>query len=122
MKKLLYLCAVILLGFSAATAFAANITGTWAAETKSADGNSYQLTFTFKQDGATLTGTVTGPQGDPLPISEGKVTDDKLSFSVAFNGTTIKHEGTINGDEIKLSSKSDNPDFPVGDLTLKRSK
>jgi len=122
MKKLLYLCAVVLLGLGSATAFAANVTGTWIGEMNSPDGNSMQLTFTFKQDGTALTGTVATSQGDPLPISEGKVADNKLSFNVVFNDTTIKHEGTINGDEIKLTTKSDNADFPGGELTLKRSK
>ena len=39
-------------------------------------------------------------------------------------GTTITHEGTINaaGDEIKLTSKSDNGQFPGGEMTLKRAK
>jgi hypothetical protein len=37
---------------------------------------------------------------------------------------TITHTGTVNdaGDEIKLSSKADQPDFPVHDLTLKKAK
>lgn len=122
MKRLMYLCAAVLFTLSALPAFAANVTGTWSAEMKSPNGDTFQLTFTFKQDDTKLTGTVAGPQGDPLPISEGTVTGDKLSFKVSFNGTTITHEGAVTGDEIKLSSKSDNPDFPAHDLTLKRSK
>jgi hypothetical protein len=123
MKKLLCVCAALLLGFSGVTAFAAaTMTGKWTGDMKTADGSSYSLTFTFTQDGAKLTGTVAGPQGDPLPISDGKIADDKFSFSVAFNGMTIKHEGTINGDEIKMSTKSDQADFPGGEMTLKRAK
>ena len=45
---------------------------------------------------------------------------DKISFKVSFNGMTITHEGTVNGDEIKLTSKSDQGDFPGGEMTLKR--
>jgi hypothetical protein len=89
---------------------------------KTPDGNSFSLSFTFKQDGAKLTGSVTGPQGDPIDISNGKVDGDKLSFDVEFNGSTIKHDGVINGDEIKLTTKSDNPDFPTSEMTLKRGK
>jgi len=50
------------------------------------------------------------------------VDGDKISFKVSFNGMTITHEGTVNGDEIKLTSKSDQGDFPGGEMTLKRSK
>jgi hypothetical protein len=41
---------------------------------------------------------------------------------VSFNGNTIHHEGTVNGDEIKLTTKSDDGNFPGGEMTLKRSK
>jgi hypothetical protein len=122
MKRLLGVCATILLAFCTLTALAADATGAWSGESKGPDGQSFQLTFTFKQDGAKLTGTVTGPQGDPIEISNGKVDGDKLSFVVSFNGMTINHDGVISGDEIKLKTKSDQADFPASDMTLKRSK
>jgi hypothetical protein len=107
---------------SAATAMAADVTGTWTAETKTPDGGSFQLTFTFKVDGATLTGTVQAPQGDPLPISNGKVDGDKFSFDDSFNGITIHHQCAVDGDTIKMTAKSDSPDFPGMELTLTRVK
>ena len=124
MKTLLSLCAALVLALSAANARATDISGTWAAEMTMPDGNSFQLQFTFKLDGEALTGTILGPQGDPIAISDGKVTGDKLSFTVSFNGMTIVHEGTISaaGDEIKLSTKSDSADIPAHDMTLKRVK
>jgi hypothetical protein len=122
MKTLLCACAALFIALGSPTARAADVTGSWAAEMTTPDGNSFQLSFTFKQDGATLTGTILGPQGDPLPISEGKVDGNKLSFKVSFNGMTIVHDGAISesGDEIKLSTKSDSGDFPANELTLKR--
>jgi opacity protein-like surface antigen len=123
MKKLFTLCAALLLGLSSVAAFAASVTGTWTGDMKSPDGsNGFSLTFTFTQDGDKLTGSVASQQGDPIAISAGKVTDDKITFDVSFNGTTIHHEGTVNGDEIKLTSKSDDGNFPTGEMTLKRSK
>jgi hypothetical protein len=124
MTKLLSLCAGLALAFSAATALAADVTGTWTADSTGPDGSSYSLTFTLKQDGAKLTGSVQGPQGDPIEISNGKVDGNSVSFDVSFNGLTISHAGTVNdaGDEIKLSTKVDQPDFPVHDLTLKKAK
>lgn len=124
MKTLLCLFAGLAFVAAAATAMAADVTGTWTADAVGPDGSSYPLTFTFKQDGAKLTGSVQGPQGDPIDISNGKVDGNSLSFQVSFNGITISHAGTVNdsGDEIKLSTKSDQPDFPAHDLTLKKGK
>ena len=124
MKTLLCACAALVIALGTGTARAADVTGSWTAEMTTPDGNSFPLTFTFKQDGATLTGSVQGPQGDAIAISDGKVDGDKLSFKVSFNGMTITHEGTISadGDAIKLSTKSDSGDFPAHDMTLKRAK
>jgi hypothetical protein len=121
MKRSLFL-SVALLAFSAIAAFAADVTGAWSGQMAGPNGDGYQISFTFKQDGMKLTGTVAGPQGDPIEISDGKVDGDKVSFTVSFNGMTIKHEGSISGDEIKLTSKADQGDFPGGTMTLKRSK
>ena len=126
MKKLLCACAALIMAFTTGSALAAtDVTGTWTGEFSGPNGgNGFQISFTFKQDGTKLTGTVQGAQGDPIAISEGKVDGDKISFKVSFNGMTITHEGTVNaaGDEIKLTSKSDQGDFPGGEMTLKRSK
>jgi hypothetical protein len=122
MKNLLCICAALMMAFTTLTALAADVAGTWTGDMQTPDGNSFQISFTFKQDGAKLTGMVQGPQGDPIDISNGKIDGDKFSFDVAFNGMTISHEGTITGDEIKLTTKSDQPNFPGGAMTLKRSK
>jgi hypothetical protein len=123
-KLLLCLSAGLLLAAAAAPALAADVTGTWNADTVGPDGQSYPLTFTFKQEGAKLTGTVQGPMGDPIEISNGKVDGSNLSFDVSFNGVTLSHAGSVNdaGDEIKLSTKASQPDFPAHDLTLKKAK
>jgi len=122
MKKFLCFCASLMLTFTAASAFAVDLTGTWSGEIVISSGDSFQVTFTFKQDGTKLTGTVSGPQGDSLQITEGKVDGDKISFNVSFDGMLIKHEGMITGDTIKLTTKSDSGDFPGGAMTLKRAK
>ena len=105
-----------------ATAMAADVTGSWTAEVKAPDGSSFQLTFTFKQDGTALTGTVLGAGGDPMPISNGKVDGDKFTFDDSFNGVTIHHDCTVAGDSIKMTTKTDSPDFPGMELTLTRVK
>jgi hypothetical protein len=120
MRKLLSAFAVLALFLSPAIAVAADITGTWTGAMRGPDGNAdFQLSFTFRQDGAKFTGTVQGPQGEPIPITDGKLDGDKLTFTVSFNGMTISHEGTVSGDEIKMTSKSDQG-FG-GEVTLKRA-
>ncbi|HEV2464124.1 MAG TPA: hypothetical protein VGT04_09985 [Acidobacteriaceae bacterium] len=118
------ICAVVCFLFGAKTTFAAatDVTGNWTADMTTPDGNSFALTFVFKQDGTKLTGTVQGPEGDPLAIDNGKVDGDHITFTVSFNGTTFSHDGTVSGDEIKMTTKSDNGDFPGGEMTLKRTK
>ena len=123
MKKFLCVCAALIMAFTAASAFAADVTGSWTGKVAGPNGDGFQITFNFKADGAKLTGTMAGPQGgDPMEIADGKIDGDKLSFSMSFNGMTIKHEGVISGDTIKLTSKSDNGDFPGGEMTLTRNK
>jgi len=116
---------LILFLLLAVAAWAADVTGTWKGEMTSPDGNTFSLTYTFKQDGSKLTGTVLGPQGDALPLDNGKVEGDKISFSVKvdFNGGTVfSSEGTIKGDEITLKTKAEGSDMDFPPLTIKRQK
>jgi len=110
----------------ATAAWAADITGTWKGDVSTPDGNSFSLTYTFQQDGAKLTGTVLSPQGDTLPLENGKVDGDKISFTVKvdMNGTAMvfASEGTINGEEIVLKTKADGADMDFPAMTLKRQK
>ena len=121
MKTRTYIGSALLVILTATLMFAADVTGAWKGEVKGPDGNSLQLTFNFKQDGAKLTGTITGPGGD-LDITDGKIDGDKISFKVAVNGVTIQHEGVISADQIKLTTKASDPSFAGGDMTLTRVK
>ena len=128
MRKLLFFCIATILSITVATSraqAATNVTGTWTGSIPAPDGSggTFDLTFTFKQDGSTVTGNVAAAQGgDPLTINNGKIDGDKITFTVEYNGTTISHEGTVNGDEMKLTSKSADGSFPTSSMTLKRAK
>ena len=61
-------------------AMAADISGKWKAEFATADGTQRVNTFTFKVDGAKLTGTVAGTQ-DETQIQNGKINGDDVSFT-----------------------------------------
>ena len=123
MRRLTFLAmAMALISFAA---WAADVSGKWTGQMASPNGEGFTITFNFKQDGSKLTGNVQGPQGDPIEITQGKVDGDKISFVVTIDvngGMKIMHDGTINGDEIKLNTKSDSGDFPGGAMTLKREK
>ncbi|HUV69082.1 MAG TPA: hypothetical protein VMW15_05425 [Terracidiphilus sp.] len=124
MRKLLYVCAALVLALGASKVHAADVTGSWKGQVSTPDGGNITLAYTFKQDGAKLTGSSQGPMGDAVEITDGKVDGNKISFTTSFNGMTMTSEGTLSesGDEIKLSTKSDDGDFPGMEVTLKRDK
>jgi|SRR5580658_795821 hypothetical protein len=109
----------------AVAAWAGDISGTWTGQLSGPDGNAFALTYSFKQDGEKLTGSVAGPQGDPIPLEEGKVQGDKISFTVhvEFNGgTKFVSEGTIKGEEITMTTKAEGGEAMGGPMTLKKQK
>jgi len=103
---------------------AADITGKWKNSFQMQDGSSLDVTYTFKQDGSKLTGVVASPQGE-MPIAEGKVEGDKISFSLTFSGnsgdTKLILQGTIAGDEIKLTMRREGSEQPPREVVLKKS-
>ena len=78
----------------AATAFAADVTGKWVGNVETPNGP-LELTYEFKADGETLTGTVASPMGS-LPLDKGKVAGKVLTYQVALEGNVITHEATVN--------------------------
>jgi hypothetical protein len=103
MKKLISLCALFAL--TTVMAMAADISGTWKGEANP-NGKGGPPTFTFKQDGSTLTGSTSGRGGD-IAIANGKVDGDHVYFEVTRdmggNSVTAKYSGTVSGTTIKLS-------------------
>lgn len=119
------LSSALILVILSGVALAADITGNWSG-TMSMGDNQFTLTYTFKQEGDKLSGSVVTPQGDAIPLIEGKVDGDKISFAVKvdMNGSPAKFvsSGTIKGEEITLTTKGDaGHDFPDTSMTLKRT-
>jgi hypothetical protein len=106
------LAVAVLVLLTAASAFAGDVTGRWNASVPSPDGQAMELVFTFKVDGTTLTGTVQSPMGD-VPISEGKVEGEAISFSVDTGSFVILHKGTVSGDTMKLTSEMGDQKFEI---------
>ena len=100
--------ALLLLG--ASTVAAADISGKWLAQVPGPNHLLLEPTFTFKVDGAKLTGTMTYPLGDQvyrLDISEGKVGGDDVSFVVVGKignaETKWVFKGKVEGNKIEFA-------------------
>ena len=95
---------IALLSLSIA-AFAADVSGTWTGQAPGRGGVIVTQTYTFKVEGSKLTGTVAGPAGE-LPINDGKVAGDKISFSQSTTGramnVTLRYTGLVKGDTIEM--------------------
>lgn len=119
MKRFLLLFALL-----TAVALAADVTGKWTTQVTGPDGNNLTIGYDFKQDGNKLTGTVTGPGGD-LPIQNGAIDGDKISFTITFAGGNgemkVGNEGAIKGEDIVLTIKVNGEAFGAP-VTLKRVK
>ena len=87
----------LLLCFGTAFAYLAGIDGKWTALLKGPDGNEFPISYTFKTDGATLTGTVTSSIGT-FGISDGIVKGDSLWFTANINTMKIKNIGRYYAD------------------------
>ena len=121
-----FLLAVAFLALGSVAALAADFNGKWSGTVQGMRGPQ-NLTFNFKVDGATVTGTITTPRGD-IDVSNGKIDGNTISFDqvMNFNGNsfTISYKGTIDGDTIKFTrSFSAGPDGqprPPQEFTAKR--
>ena len=100
--------ALLLIG--ASTVAAADISGKWFAQVPGPRHLLLEPTFTFKVEGAKLTGLMTYPLGDQvyrLDISEGKVGGDDVAFVVASKvgnaETKWTFQGKVAGDKIEFT-------------------
>ncbi|MGA2796652.1 MAG: hypothetical protein ABSE63_03625 [Thermoguttaceae bacterium] len=99
-----------------------DINGRWLSKFETPNGDSMELTFTFKVDGDKLTGKVESQMGE-IELTNGKVKGDEFSFDVDVGGNTIGHDCKISGDEIKMKIKGfggDDESAPRREFTLKR--
>jgi hypothetical protein len=89
---------------AAATAFAADVSGKWVGNVETPNGP-IELTYEFKADGETLTGTVASAMGS-LPLNKGKIAGGVLTYEVELEGSAITHEAKVNeaGTEITVKA------------------
>ena len=84
----------------------ADVDGKWSGSVSTPNGD-ITVGFEFKSDGPTLTGTTTGLDGAPVPIKNGKIDGNKITFvvTVDFGGMTfdINYAGQVSPAEIKMT-------------------
>ena len=89
----------------AAPISAADIDGKWTG-TIDGGGGPMQLVYNFKADGATLTGSTTGPDGMEVKLSDGKIDGNNISFNLTldFGGQsiTMAGKGVLSGSDLKM--------------------
>jgi hypothetical protein len=101
MRLFTLLTGLILLTVSA---FAADVDGKWTGSISTPNGD-FPQTFNFKAEGATLTGSLEFMPGMAIPIADGKVDGNNISFSVTLDfGMPFKltYTGVVAGTELKV--------------------
>ena len=105
-RMLLPVLVTFVLVLAAAPARAADVDGKWSGSLDTPMG-AVQVGFTFKADGATLTGSTSGPDGGEVPIKNGKIDGNKISFVVTldFGGMMfdLNYTGVVSPDVVKLT-------------------
>ena len=105
--------------------WAADVNGKWTAQVPGRDGQTRQMTFTFKAEGEKLTGTMSGQRGDS-EITDGKISGNQISFTVKINvqGNERKflYKGTVSGDEMKVTRTVEGGNMPPQEFTVTRVK
>jgi hypothetical protein len=103
--KILWFAMAVIAPMSA-TVWSADISGEWKAEMTRQDPKITRALYEFKVDGSKLTGSVLGYMEDERPILDGKVTDDKVFFTLKeYVGNRVfeyRYEGKVSGDTIKF--------------------
>jgi len=104
----------------AGSAFAADVDGKWSGTISTPNGD-FPQTFTFKANGPALTGSLEFMPGMEIPIADGKVDGNNISFSVTLDfGMPFKltYTGVVAGNELKV--KGDAGGMPF-EFTLKKA-
>jgi hypothetical protein len=119
--KFVALTAVMLMLLSG-LAFAADVDGTWTG-TVSTPGGDFPVSFTFKADGATLTGSMLGQENNQIAIKNGKIDGSNISFSVTLDmggqEMVLAYKGVVAPDQIKMAGEAMGTPF---EFVVKKTK
>lgn len=126
MRILVFFASVALLACVMGTvALAADVNGKWTASVPGRQGNTQEVTFMFKSDGSTLTGTMSTPRGE-MEIKDGKIDGNNISFTQTFsrgdNTMTLVYKGKVNGDSIDFTREMQGGQGRTQNFTAKRAQ
>ena len=89
----------------ATPAAAADVDGKWTGSLSTPNGD-IAVSYEFKADGSTLTGSTMGPDGGQIAIKNGKIDGNKIAFTVTldFGGMTldIAYTGVVSPTQIMM--------------------
>jgi len=116
------LASIMIVLVIAISAFAADVDGTWSGMVDT-PGGQLPVSFTFKADGAKLTGTTLGADGAPVQIKDGKIDGNTITFNVTldFGGMPfdLAYRGVVAADQIKMTAEAFGMPF---DFVVKKEK
>ncbi|MDQ2947533.1 MAG: hypothetical protein M3Y27_16630 [Acidobacteriota bacterium] len=114
---------VLLSSLLAMAAFAADVSGKWAADMPGRGGNTQKVTIDLKADGDKLSGSISNPRGETA-ITDGKVSGDTVTFTITreMQGNTVKmnYTGKLAGDEMKFTVVREGGQGQPREFTAKR--
>lgn len=91
----------------AAPARAADVDGRWGGSLETPMG-AVPIGFAFEAVGGTLKGSMTGPDGAAIPIKNGKIDGNRISFVVSFDiggmAFDLNCTGVVNSDSLQMAS------------------
>lgn len=98
---------IVLVAFVLAVrVFAADVDGKWSG-TVDTPGGQFPVNFTFTADGAMLAGSLAGPDGSEIPVKDGKIDGNNISFSITldFGGMPfeLSYKGVVSPEQIQFS-------------------
>lgn len=103
-------------------AYAADVDGTWTGSVAGPQGE-FPVTFKFKADDTKLTGSTLGFDGTEVPISDGKIDGNTITFNVTFDfggmPFMLSYKGVVSSDQIKMSGDAFGMPF---EFVLKKAK
>lgn len=104
LKPFVHFGAVLLI--MASMVFSEDASGEWIAETTNRDGEIARIGFDFQVNGEKLTGSVLSYPEDEIPISDGKISGNKISFilkeTIGSRTLSYMYTGRVSGDVIEF--------------------
>ena len=99
-----FICLAALCALLATSAAAQDVSGKWKADVETPSGK-MPLVFEFEIKGAKVTGTISNDFLPRIPIQDGLLEDNELSFKLPVQFVTLGYKGRVEGDTLTLTSK-----------------